>query len=208
MKKIEQGLCGLLIGAMALTPMPTLAAEKVTCESRHGRYNFCRIDTDGKVELVRQISSDSCREGRSWGYENRGVWVDRGCSAEFKVGHDDKHDKHAAVAAGVVGLALIAALAARNSHQKQEQQEVQPWAIGSFDAYDRQQSAAINVDVQPGGLVNAHARGDTVAGNLQGDHLKIGSYTFRIHQAGNGFVAVDEADSMHQLSFQRSASGY
>lgn len=208
MRTIQRGLCGLLIGATILTPMPALAAGQVTCESRHGRYNFCRIDTDGKVELVRQISSDTCREGRSWGYGDRGVWVDRGCSAEFKVGRDDKHDKHAAIAAGVVGLALLAALAARNSHQQQEQQEVQPWVIGNFDAYDQQQRAAINVEVQPGGLVNAHARGDTVSGNLQGDQLKIGSYTFRIRQAGNGFVAVDQADSLHQLSFQRSAGGY
>lgn len=208
MKGMHYGVCRLLMASMVLAPMPALASETITCESRHGHYNFCRIDTDGKVELVRETSSASCREGRSWGYEDRGIWVDRGCSAEFRVGRDSKHDKHAAVAAGVVGLAIIAALAARNSHQQHEQQEVQPWAIGAFNAYDRQQRASIDLDVQPGGLVNAHARGDTVPGDLHGDRLKIGSYSFRIQQAGNGFLAVDEADSSHQLSFQRSTGGY
>jgi len=24
--------------------------------------------------------------GKSWGYDNRGIWVDRGCRAEFNVG--------------------------------------------------------------------------------------------------------------------------
>ena len=208
MTAVRNCLCGLLISSIAFAPIPALASETITCESRHGRYNFCRIDTDGKAELVRETSSDSCRQGRSWGYEDRGIWVDRGCGGEFRVGRDSKSDKHAAVAAGVIGLALIAALASRNTHQQAEHQEVQPWTIGSFNAYDRQQGAAVDLDVQPGGLVNAHARGETVPGNLQGDRLKIGSYAFRIQQSGNGFLAIDEADSSHQLSFQRSASGY
>jgi len=208
MNMVRKGICALLMGSMVAAPIPAVASDTITCESRHGRYNFCRIDTDGKVELVRQISSDSCREGRSWGYEDRGVWVDRGCSGEFRVGRDSKHDKHAAIAAGVVGIALIAALAARNSHQQHEQQEVQPWAIGSFNAYDRQQRASIDVDVNPGGVVNARARGEGVSANLQGNRLSIGSYTFRVQQSGNGFHAIDESDASHELSFQRNPSGY
>lgn len=201
-------LCGILIGAMASAPMPALSADTISCESRHGRYNYCRADTDGKVSLTREFSRGDCRQGRSWGYDDRGVWVDRGCSAEFSVGRDNRHDKHVAIAAGVVGLALIAALAAKNSRQQHEQQDVQPWSVGSFSAFDQQQRTMVTIDVQPGGTVNGRARGEAVSGNLQDDRLFLGHFTFRVQQGGNGFLAVDEADASHQLTFQRSGGGY
>jgi hypothetical protein len=34
--------------------------------------------------MERQLSSQPCEEGRSWGYNERGVWVDRGCRAVFE----------------------------------------------------------------------------------------------------------------------------
>lgn len=203
-----RSVCVILIGALSTGPRLAIAADTVTCESRHGRYNYCRIDTDGKVELVRQLSRDDCREGRSWGYDDRGVWVDRGCGAEFRVGRDSKSDKHAAIAAGVIGLALIAALAAKNNRQQQDQQEVQPWSVGSFSAFDERQRTMVEIDVQPGGAVSARARGDTITGSLHGDRLAVGHFTFRIQQAGNGFQAIDLEDSSHQLNFQRASGGY
>jgi hypothetical protein len=36
-------------------------------------------------QLTRQISGANYAQGRSWGYDNMGVWVDRGCQAEFQV---------------------------------------------------------------------------------------------------------------------------
>ena len=38
------------------------------------------------AELVRQISGSPCIRGNTWGVDNRGLWVDRGCRAEFEVG--------------------------------------------------------------------------------------------------------------------------
>ncbi|MET0265194.1 MAG: DUF3011 domain-containing protein, partial [Duganella sp.] len=204
-------VCVLLIGALMAGPRVAIASDTVTCESRHGRYNYCRVDTDGKVELTRELSRGDCREGRSWGYDNRGVWVDRGCSAEFRVGRDSKSDKHAAVAAGVIGLALIAALAAKNNQQRQEhqeQQDIQPWSVGSFSAFDQQQRTMVEINVQPGGAVSARARGESITGSMRGDLLTVGHFTFRIQPAGNGFQAVDQADPSHQLTFQRVSGGY
>ena len=140
-----------LIGATTLLPIPAMASQQITCESRHGRYTFCRADTDGRVKLDRELSRRDCREGRSWGYNDRGVWVDRGCSAEFTVGNDDKEERHGkkvAIVAGLVGLAAIAAIAANANSQndEQEQQEQQQqhqgqhrhqrWRIGDFAAFD------------------------------------------------------------------------
>ena len=56
----------------------------VRCESRDGRYNFCSSHGNvGRAQLRRQFSDSSCRLNVSWGYRNDGIWVDRGCRAEF-----------------------------------------------------------------------------------------------------------------------------
>jgi hypothetical protein len=57
----------------------------LTCASDDGRRVLCEADTRGGVRLVRQISGASCQEGSTWGYDDRGIWVDRGCRAEFAV---------------------------------------------------------------------------------------------------------------------------
>jgi hypothetical protein len=60
--------------------------QVITCSSDDGRRNFCNVDTRRGVRLSRQISGSPCVETQTWGYDNRGVWVDRGCRAEFVVG--------------------------------------------------------------------------------------------------------------------------
>lgn len=58
----------------------------VACTSNGGRV-FCAADTHFGVHFNRQFGGASCVEGRSWGYNDHGIWVDRGCSAEFFLGH-------------------------------------------------------------------------------------------------------------------------
>jgi hypothetical protein len=60
--------------------------QTVTCSSDDGKRHYCNINTQGGVSLSRQISGSACNQGQSWGYDNRGVWVDRGCRAEFVSG--------------------------------------------------------------------------------------------------------------------------
>lgn len=57
----------------------------VTCASMDGRRTYCEADTRGGVTLLRQQGGRSCREGSTWGYDRRGIWVDRGCQADFEV---------------------------------------------------------------------------------------------------------------------------
>ncbi|MEZ5580785.1 MAG: DUF3011 domain-containing protein [Candidatus Competibacteraceae bacterium] len=54
----------------------------VRCES-NGNYRHCRADTRDGVQLSRQLSKSACRYNDTWGYDRRGIWVDRGCRAEF-----------------------------------------------------------------------------------------------------------------------------
>jgi hypothetical protein len=58
----------------------------ITCSSNNGGRNFCGADTRGGVRLMNQRSGSPCIQGRTWGYDRRGVWVDRGCRADFALG--------------------------------------------------------------------------------------------------------------------------
>ena len=60
-------------------------SSAITCSSNNGKRVYCEADTRGGVRLVRQISGSSCQQGSTWGYDSRGIWVDRGCRAEFAI---------------------------------------------------------------------------------------------------------------------------
>jgi hypothetical protein len=62
------------------------SSRVIRCESRDGRYNFCRTSGYADRAQIRRVLSDArCRLNYSWGYRNGGVWVDNGCRAEFVV---------------------------------------------------------------------------------------------------------------------------
>jgi hypothetical protein len=57
----------------------------ITCASNDGRRVYCDADTRNGVSLVEQHSNVPCRQGSTWGYDRRGIWVDRGCRADFEL---------------------------------------------------------------------------------------------------------------------------
>jgi hypothetical protein len=65
---------------------PPYNAPSITCSSNDGKRNYCSADTSRGITMVRQISGSACVQGSTWGYDRRGVWVDRGCRAEFRLG--------------------------------------------------------------------------------------------------------------------------
>jgi CxxC motif-containing protein len=65
---------------------PGYYAEKITCSSNNGKRNWCNIGNSRDVRLVRQISGSPCVRGSTWGIDQRGLWVDSGCRAEFAIG--------------------------------------------------------------------------------------------------------------------------
>jgi hypothetical protein len=60
--------------------------QRVTCASVSGGLTECPADTRYGVTLRRQLSTASCAEDRTWGTNDNGIWVDRGCRGEFEVG--------------------------------------------------------------------------------------------------------------------------
>ena len=69
------------------TPPPVSRAGTLQCRSDNYDYRHCRADTRSGVQLVRQLSQARCVQGETWGYDQRGVWVNRGCEAEFQLGN-------------------------------------------------------------------------------------------------------------------------
>jgi hypothetical protein len=58
----------------------------IYCASDNGRRNACPVDVSGGVSLARQRSDSPCIYGSTWGWDKRGIWVDRGCRADFRIG--------------------------------------------------------------------------------------------------------------------------
>ena len=58
----------------------------ISCESVAGERQHCPADTSQGVTLVRSRGTAACLLGRTWGYDDQGIWVSDGCSAEFVAG--------------------------------------------------------------------------------------------------------------------------
>jgi len=63
-----------------------VSSQTITCSSDDGKQRYCEMDLrDARVQLVRQRSEAACEQGVTWGFDGRGIWVDRGCRADFLV---------------------------------------------------------------------------------------------------------------------------
>jgi hypothetical protein len=109
----------------------TTAAQAggVVCNSSgKADRQHCAADTTAGVALVRETGSGACILGRTWGYDDTGVWVTDGCGGEFTLGK-----------AGVTGTAVpeqpatagAAAPAAAAPHEHPTPQLVESW--GEFE---------------------------------------------------------------------------
>ena len=70
-------------------PAITSAQQTIRCESNDGGRKYCEAGTNNpdQISMQRQISGSSCVAGSTWGVDRRGLWVDRGCRADFIVGN-------------------------------------------------------------------------------------------------------------------------
>jgi hypothetical protein len=67
-------------------PVPPPQQQIVACSSDDMKRHYCAADVSGGVQLVKKRSEADCVQGQTWGYDRRGIWVDRGCRADFQVG--------------------------------------------------------------------------------------------------------------------------
>lgn len=59
--------------------------QMLTCDSNDHRLQRCNVSIRRDARLVRQTSRTACVEGRTWGWDRNGVWVNGGCRGEFQV---------------------------------------------------------------------------------------------------------------------------
>src|SRR5215470_3572706 len=77
---------GLVLVVTALTVLsPRCKAQVISCSSDDGGRHFCPLDVRGRVRVAQQRSESPCQEGYSWGADDKGIWVDHGCRADFAV---------------------------------------------------------------------------------------------------------------------------
>ena len=83
---VSNGCSGRFRVETARPQPPWSGGDRLVCESRGFRHEFCAVPQRVfQVVLVRQLSNSPCQLGSTWGWRDDGVWVDRGCSAEFRV---------------------------------------------------------------------------------------------------------------------------
>ncbi|MCA6298011.1 MAG: DUF3011 domain-containing protein [Phenylobacterium sp.] len=122
------------VGGVA-PPAPARADSYITCASQDYRRSWCPVYSSGRVWLDRQYSSGrgSCVEGSTWGRDRRGIWVDGGCRARFRVedrygsypdnsypdyGSNKKDDTGALIGGLILGGLVVGAIAAANSDKE------------------------------------------------------------------------------------------
>ena len=83
LKFLFPAILALALVSHLVAQSPDRDERRVVCSSDGGRV-FCDADTRGGVRLTRQFQdSGACVQGESWGYNDRAIWVDRGCAGEF-----------------------------------------------------------------------------------------------------------------------------
>ena len=201
----------LLFAAAAATtvsgvasPVPARADSYVTCSSNDYRRNWCPVYSQGRVWLDRQYSGGrgACVEGSTWGRDRRGIWVDNGCRARFRVedrygqypggGYPDyggkKDDSGALIGGLILGGLVIGAIAAANA----EKDKAPSAPSGSGAA-----SAGVAVEACRAEAVSR------VAG--YGQHPRIDRITTTTASAGGwtvqGYVSVDAGPKAVSYAF-------
>jgi len=92
---IASAICALLgtVATAAQSPSPSesgttsaAALLRVTCVANSAERTYCTGDTSAGVVLIKSNGPADCLLGRTWGYDQRGVWVTERCSGEFAFG--------------------------------------------------------------------------------------------------------------------------
>src|SRR5262245_27394376 len=72
---------------LLLAPSVLLAqGGTVACSSSPGQRQHCDADTSAGVALEQSTGTAECVLGKTWGYDDTGIWVSDGCSGNFILG--------------------------------------------------------------------------------------------------------------------------
>jgi hypothetical protein len=80
------GITGITVPVAGQTTTAPAAVTQMTCSSSDGQRQVCPADTSRGVVLAKSTGPAACLLGKTWGYDERSIWVQDGCSGEFMVG--------------------------------------------------------------------------------------------------------------------------
>lgn len=200
-------LAALLLAAL---PPAAHADQRIRCESPDYRYRSCPIREGGEVRLERQLSKTRCVQGRNWGVDRRGIWVDEGCAAEFVVesrwgggppprpghGGDRPRDRDRQAAYAALG-------ATSPSGPPPGRGRVPGWMTGRFVGYQPQRGVTIDLNVERDGRATARIYGVTVEGAADDGRLWFGNARLDVQRARDGFDTVQIGDQDNRVSYRR-----
>ena len=106
---------------------PVTQAAIVTCESTGTARKTCAADTSRGVVLLRSTGNVSCLLGKNWGYDDKSIWVQDGCSGEFVIGRVPAETPTAGAGATAAGAGQSAA----SKPNPEPTERIETW--GEFD---------------------------------------------------------------------------
>jgi len=195
----------LLLGTTAFAQV-----QQITCESTENKYRYCAAKTDNEVRMLRQISSERCEQGKSWGYDKEGVWVDLNCAAEFRVGRSGPSASQKIAAGAAAGAAVLQAMlggqqAAAAPAPTSAPTEMASWMVGTFSAVDPRTEKHYYLTVDPQGVVDGRVNDRQFFGRVKGQQIFVGALAFPYRREGDGYFVYEagkEADGVRFAKVQ------
>lgn len=80
---VDHGCRAQFVLAPPTSPPPSDLNTIIRCNSEDGRRKDCPADTSHGVQIDHHTSEAPCRFRREWGWDSKGVWVTKGCGADF-----------------------------------------------------------------------------------------------------------------------------
>ena len=233
--KFSKALPTLIFAVAAGSFTPNVYADySIRCESNNKEYNTCRVSNSGYVRLERELShSKGCQQGRSWDFNRRQIWVDKGCKAEFTVedrysyNNSKHHDSSSSSDAGkavaaIAGIAILGAILGsddknNNSHNdystkydsdnydgSRHTSYMPGWVTGDFRGYNNQYSSEVSMSIHEDGRVNATVDGEKIHGYYNDDQIHLGNYTFDVSRTPHGFETRQHGDYRNTVRYHRT----
>jgi hypothetical protein len=160
------------------------------------------------VKLERQISNSPCRQGQSWDWDHRGIWVDDGCAAEFRIEarqHTESHPDHK----GDKAIAADKHDDDRDHYRDDNYGHgghfsyVAKWMVGEFKGYNLTYGADVTMRIDGNGRARAWVNAQELQGYVNDSRLYIGDHQFYIDRAGDGFNTTELGNSSNKVHYSR-----
>lgn len=220
----------VMLFVVCVTARPLHAEHIVRCESRDERYQLCGIPPHSRVNLVRELSDKPCLNGESWGITNAGIWVDRGCRAEFAVdtwqyaggdlgvAHQNQRileQRQRSVEDTSILTSSVAAIAAAAAGrgagipfpalppQPLFVDESPTWATGVFVGHSQILGREVRLEIFRDGRAESIVGGIHTRGKLLDGRLEMeNGKVYRIHRDGDGFRSIEIRNPDNNVHFR------